>query len=367
MTSIPNVKKMLDREIENVVKRMMRSKKKNIRNDLVFPNDFQSFNKMIGFPLNRNLNKPQKMTDYQIPYDDAINKFHKVIFNKSRKIGATEAVIRSIAMNVFDRYKGHDIMIVAGNKLRIATDILKRLDELFRDKPGTGYSFKEPGKDGNVWHYDKLIRRRTFGNIPEIEFTNDTRVMAYAASINEKSQSFRGTDDVACIFLSEAANTGMKKDQPIMNALLLNLANRDDGDFILESTPNGRRGFYFNYWMMMMEILSKQFNMKITEHQQLVDHLLYLWKNKKKIPFDVDWFPLMIDYTEGIKAGVISEKFIKEQKRDPNLDFNQEYCCKFTSTYTQAIDVSNLQTLPPEKGEVESQDLLSLVGKKSVA
>jgi len=367
MTSIPNIKKILDREIENVVKRMLRSKKNTIRNELVVPKDYQSFNKMIGFPLNRNLNKPQKMAGYQIDYHDLINDFHRVILNKSRKIGATEAAIRSIAMNVFDRYKGHDIMIVAGNKLRIATDILKRLDELFRDKPGIGYSFKEPGKDGNVWHYDELIRRRTFGNIPEIEFRNDTRVMAYAASMNEKSQTFRGTDDVVCIFLSEAAHTGMKKDQPIMNALLPNLANRDDGDFILESTPNGRRGFYFDYCMMMMEILSKQFNMDIRNPQQLVDNLLYLWKNKKKIPFDVDWFPLMIDYTEGIKAGVISEKFIKEQKRDPNLDFNQEYRCKFTSTYTQAIDVSNLQTLPPEKGEVESQDLLSLVGKKSVA
>ena len=366
MTSIPNVKKMLDREIRNVVKRMLRSKN-TIRNELVVPKDYQSFNKMIGFPLNRNLNKPQKMTGYQIPYDDAINKFHKVIFNKSRKIGATEAVIRSIAMNVFDRYEGHDIMIVAGNNLRIATDILKRLDELFRDKPGTGYSFKEPGKDGNVWHYNELIRRRTFGDRPEIEFRNDTRVMAFAASINEKSQTFRGMDDVACIFLSEAAHTGMKKDQSIMNALKPNLANRDDGDFILESTPNGRRGFYFNYWMMMMEILSKQFNMDITKHPQLVDHLSYLCKNNKKIPFDLDWFPLMVDYTEGIKAGVISEKFIEGEKRDPNLDFNQEYCCKFTSIYTQAIDVSNLQTLPPEKGEVESQDLLSLVGKKSVA
>ena len=367
MTSIPNVKKMLDREIENEVKRMLRSKKNPIRNELVVLNNFQSFNEMIGFPLNRNLNKPQKMTDYQIDYHDLINDFHRVILNKSRKIGATEAAIRSISMNVFDRYKGHDVMIVAGNELRIAIEILRRFDELFRDKPGTGYSFKEPGKGGNVWHYDELIRRCTFGNTPEIEFRNDTRVMAFAASKSANSQSFRGTDDVACIFLSEAAHAGMKKDQPIMNALLPNLANRDDGDFILESTPNGRRGFYYDYWVRTMEILSKQFHMNITEHPRLVDHLHYLWKNKKKIPFDVDWFPLMVNYTKGIKAGVISEKFIKQEKRDPNLDFNQEYCCKFTSTYTQAIDVSNLQTLPPEKGEVESQDLLSLVGKKSVA
>jgi len=359
MTGIPNVKKMLDKKIEIEVKRVMRSKKNTIRNELVVPNDFQSFNEMIGFPLNRNLNKPQEMTYYQIPYHDAINTFHRVIINKSRKIGATEAAIRSIAMNVFDRYQGHDVLIIAGNKLRIATEILQRLDELFRDKPSTGYSFKELGKDGNVWHYDELVRRKTLGNTPEIEFRNDTRIMAYAASLNEKSQTFRGADDVTCIFLSEAAHTGMKKDQSIMNALKPNLANRDDGDFILESTPNGRRGFYFNYWMPLMEILSKQFNMDIRDHQKLVDNLVYLWKNKKKIPFDIDWFPLMVDYTHGVKSGVISEKFIQGEIRDHQLNFDQEYCCKFTSTYTQAISTESLTFKDPSAPEYEkSIDLL---------
>jgi hypothetical protein len=364
--TINNVQKKLEKEIDNAVKKMLRSEKKTISKDVVIPNDFQSFNEMIGFPINKNSNKPQQMTWYQIQYHDVINKFHRVIMNKSRKIGATEAAIRSIAMNVFDRYKGHDIMIVAGNELRIAKEILIRFDELFRDKRRLGYSFKEPGKDGKVWRYDELIRRSTFGNTPEIEFRNGTRVMAFAASKSEKNQYARGTDDVVCIFVSEAAHTGMKKDQPLMNALQPNLANRDDGDFIIESTPNGRRGFFYNYWMNSMKILSKEFNISMTAHQELVDHLVYLWQNKKNLPADLDWFSLMFDYTEGIKAGVLSEKFVETERRNPQLDFDQEYCGKFTSTYTQAIDTSNLQFLPKEKADDESQDLLTLVGKKSV-
>jgi len=312
---------------------------------------------MIGFPQNRNLNEPQEMTPYQTQYHDKINKFHRIIVNKSRKIGATEAVIRSIAMNVFDRYQGHDIMIVAGNELRIATEILKRLDELFRDKPRSGYSFKEPGKDGNIWHYDELIRRSTFGNRPEIEFRNDTRVMAYAASMSGKSQGFRGTDDVVCIFLSEAAHTGMKRDQPIMNALEPNLANRDEGDFIMESTPNGKRGFFYEYWRSAMDYLAKKYG--YASDEQL---LAKLWNDSRK-DSKLDWYPLMWDYTEGIKYKVLSRHYIDTQKRSTKIDFDQEYYCKFTSVYTQAIMTESLTFKDPTIPEYEkSIDLLGPEG-----
>ncbi len=366
--SIIDVQKRFEKEIGKAVKKELHSEKKNfLTNDVLIPNNYQLFNKMIGYPTSKILNKPQQMTWYQILLDDIINNFHKVNVNKSRKIGITEAALRSIAMNVFGRYQGHDILLIAGNKFKIAKENLIRFDELFQDKRGLGYSFKESGKDGNIWHYKELIRRSNLrGDEPEIEFRDGTRVMAFAASKSEKSQPSRGPDDVACILFTEASHAGMKQDQPIMNALLPNLANRDDGDFILESTPNGRRGFFYNSWMNSMKILSKEFNMSVTDYQKLVDRNLYLWQNNKKLPSDLDWFPLMFGYMEGIKARVLSEKFIKTEKRNPSLDFDQEYCCKFTSTYTQAIDTSNLQKLPPEKAEKESQDLLTLIGKKSV-
>jgi len=297
----------------------------SVTKDLNLPTNYLEFNQIIGNPLNRNFNVPQDMTAYQIDYHNAIQENHKVIVNKSRKIGATEAVNRSIAMNVFDRYTGHDIMIVAGNELNIAREILIRFDELFQDKLETGYAFKEPGKDGNSWKYDELIRRSSIhSQHPIIEFYNDTRIFCFAASKQGKSQTFRGPDDIICIFLSEAAHTGMLKDQPVMNALFPNLANRDYGDFIMESTPNGKRGFFYNYW-----------------------------KNREDEK-NMTWCPLQWDYTEGLKYSVLSQKFIEEQKQDPEVDFEQEYCCKFTTTKTAAIPADIIKTLPPDE---ESEDL----------
>lgn len=293
-----------------------------------FPANFQKFNKMIGYPLNRNTNRTSPMTPYQIDYHNSIQKHHKVIVNKSRKIGITEAAIRSIALNCFDRYQGHDVMMVAGNELNIAREILLRLYELFQDKPKLGYAFED--NDGNKWKESDLIRRASVnGQHPIIEFKNDTRVFCFAASRSGKSQAFRGTDDIVAILLSEAAHTGMLEDQPIMNALQPNLANRDDADFILESTPNGRRGFFFHYWMDLMEGKMKG------------------WITK-------EW-----DYHYGLDAKVLSEKYLRSEKANIRVDFNQEYCCKFTSTVSGVFREEDINILPDDAEQ--PQDYRALI------
>jgi hypothetical protein len=314
-------------------------------------NNYVKFNEAIGLPYNRNTGLPQAMTVYQIEYHDAIQIHHKVIVNKSRKIGATEAGIRSIASNIYERYAGHDIMIVAGNELRIAKEILKRMDQLFyENKEGYAYVDSE-----NKYRRDEIIRKAKYGNSPEIEFCNDTRVMAFAALKTKSSQSFRGTDDVACIFVSEAAHTGMKDDHVIMTALEPNLANRDDGDFILESTPNGKRGFFYNYWKSAVDPLKKKYH--------TVDDRIAI-RNLKNDTIDLDWYPLMWDYTEGVKHGVLSAKFLESQKNSPKLDFDQEYRCSFTSPYTQAIKTSDLTFKDSkQKDYSKSKDLLKEIGR----
>lgn len=344
--------------------------------DMGFPTDFIDWRRMIGNPYSKTLNQFQDMAQFQADYHNAIQEFHWVIPLKSRKIGATDTAITSFALNCFDRYVGHDVMIVAGNELRIAKEILLRFYEFFTDKHHddgfyafrqiepeyleSGYTWQEAQKKGTKIFYNDLIKNARLSQDPVIEFNNGTRVFAFAASKQEKAQSFRGTDDLIAILVSEAAHTGMKNDQPIMNALEPNLAQRDDADFILESTGNGRRGFYFNYWMQIMELLSKQFKMKLDNHQGMVDKLHELW-HKNKIPFEMDWFPLMWDYKVGIKAGIISEKFINREKRNPAIDFAQEYEGKFTSTYTSAIPSDVLTFLDPTDPKyVEPIDLNKL-------
>jgi hypothetical protein len=315
-------------------------------------NDFVKFNESIGLPLNRNTNLPQPLTPYQIEYYYAIEKYHKVIVNKSRKIGATEAAVRSISFNVFHKYVGHDVMVVAGNELRIAREILIRFDELFYDKK-SGYAMID--EYGNKWRRDELIRKVKLGNSPEIEFHNDTRIMAYAASKSTKRQSFRGADDVACIFVSEAAHTGMKGDHAIMTALEPNLANRDDGDFILESTPNGKRGFFWDYWKATMIPLRKRFN---TQDDWKVIRGL------KTNNISLDWYPLMWDYNQGIKYKVLSAKYLESQKKSPKLDFRQEYCCDFTSNYSSFMNRSDLTFKDKtSKNYTPSRNLLTEIGR----
>ena len=364
MSNLANFYKSFNNDLEKTIRKTLKPISFEERDQVkqpAIPNNFQQFNEMIGFPTSSILNEPQPLTPYQIQYHEAIQKFNWVIVNKSRKIGATEAAIRSIAFNVFDKYKGHNVLILAGNELRIAKEILKRFYELFKNKSKTGYSFKEPGKDGNKWYEQELMYRPKFGNTPEIEFKNGTRVMAFTAIKSVLSQSSRGTDDVACIFLSEASHVGMNEDQAIMNALEPNLANRDNGHFILESTPRGKRGFFYNYWKNAMKNLEEIYG---TNNQ--MNLLKMLWKDDKT-GYKLDWYPLMWDYTEGLKHNVISRKFIERERKNKEIDFEQEYCCSFTSKYTQAIDVSNLQYLPEVKSSKSPDDLLEFVGKKSAS
>jgi len=323
------------------------------RTDLsLIPSDYEKFNKSIGLPVNRNSEKFQKMTHYQIEYHEAIEKHHKVIVNKSRKIGATEAALRSISLNSFNRYAGHDVMIVAGNELRIAKEILTRFNELFNDNK-SGYSLID--EYGNKWKRNELIRNVRMGSSPEIEFHNDTRIMAFAALKTSGSQSFRGTDDVACIFVSEAAHTGMKNDHVIMTALEPNLANRDEGDFILESTPNRKRGFFYEYWKSTMTPLRKRYNTQ--DDFQVIDYL-------KNDDVSLDWYPLMWDYNQGVACNVLSKKYLNSQRNSPKLDFEQEYCCSFTSSYNSAIKLSDLTFKnKSDKDYTPSMDLLEEIGR----
>ena len=250
----------------SAIKRGVYTPPRPVTKDFNFTTNFLYFRKMLGDPVSKITGERHEMAPFQIDYHNAIQMFHWAIMLKSRKIGATETVNTSIGLNCFDRYVGHDAMIIAGNELRIAKEILLRFYELFKDRhhpDGSVYAFKDfepayiyevekgktPSERQKLWDYYhakgtklkevNLLKSVRLAQDPVIEFKNGTRVFAFAASKQEKAQTFRGTDDVIAIFFSEGAHTGMKQDQPIMNALKPNLAQREDADFILESTGNG--------------------------------------------------------------------------------------------------------------------------------
>lgn len=283
------------------------------------PIDYQKFNDMIGYPINRNTNLPQKMTPYQIEYNRLVNEHHKIIINKTRKGGFTDAHIRTIAQNIFGRYAGHDTMIVAGNELIISREILRRFNELFE------HGFTD--KKGKHWTYGDLIIKYVTHPQPVVEFYNGARVFCFAAIKSGQYQSFRGTDDIISIFLSEAAHIGLTDDSVIYDALYPNLANRDHGDFVIESTPNGRRGFFYDVWQNAI---------------------------KRKNAF----YPYQVNYVEPVRCGVLSKKFIEEQKQDSGIDFEQEYCCKFTTSKRATFTEDMIRGLSHDKKCIDLAEML---------
>jgi len=101
----------------------------------VFPSAFGKFNEMIGLPLHPETLQPIGIPQYQQDYFDTIQKYHKIILNKSRKIGATETALRTILYNILTGpYANHGIMIVAGNKQTIANKFIKRMNDILKLK-----------------------------------------------------------------------------------------------------------------------------------------------------------------------------------------------------------------------------------------
>ena len=259
------------------------------------------------------------MTPYQIRYADMINKHHRVIVNKTKKGGFTDAFLRHVGQQVFYRYAGHEVMLVAGNKEAIARDIMNRLYELFEN----GLT----DDNGIHWNREQLIL--SFTKTPlEMKWWNGTKIIGSTASKSGKSSSFRGYSDVIAWFITEAAFPGVNDDYPILNGLTSLTANREDGDMVIESTPNGRTGFFYDLSMDASNNLKKKND---------------IGENK--------FYYMEVAYEEAVKHGVISKEFIEQEKLNPRIDFDQEYCCAFTSSSNAAfspLEAENFQEEPVE-------------------
>ena len=253
--------------------------------NLKITKDFIEFNEVIGLPLHPKTKKPTKIFDYQNEIDRIINTYHRVLLNKSRKIGATETALRSVAKNCFERYTGYDIMFVAGNRQRQADRLLERFDKLFWN----GLT----DLDGKKWSYSDIITKKAGSNL---EFFNGTTIHTFPAV----PEAVRGSENVICVLLDEAAHFKLVDDRVIYDALEPNIANTE-GDFICISTPNGKRGFFYDLWYEENE-----------------------------------YFKLTQPYTVAYGL-LLSESYIAQKKADARIDFEQEFNCQFTSSQSAAF------------------------------
>jgi hypothetical protein len=249
------------------------------------PADFARFNEMIGLPLHPKTKRPTEIFAYQNEFDRVINTYHKVLLNKSRKIGATETGLRSIAKNCFGRYAGYDIMVVAGNRQRQADRLLDRFDKLFWN----GFT----DLNGGQWKHSDIITKKASSGL---EFFNGTTIHTFPAV----PEALRGSENVICVLLDEAAHFKLIDDRVIYDALEPNIANTE-GDFVCISTPNGRRGFFYDLWL------------EGNEYYKLVQ------------PYTVSYGLLL------------SESYVKTKKNDLRIDFEQEFNCQFTTSQNAAF------------------------------
>ncbi len=299
---------------------------RNYTNPSIKKFDYQTFNQAIGYPYSRITDKRTKMTTYQIAYHQAIKKHHKILLNKTKKGAFTEAFIRHTALEVFDSYAGHEVVFMAGNRASIALDVMERFNLLFEDNNG----FTDNA--GKKWQYGDIVLSFSKTNMI-IELYNGTKIIGSAASNSGKASPVRGLSDVAAWFLTEAAHTGLTDDYPVLQGLASLTSNRDYGVQVMESTPNGKRGFFFDMWNDATNRLKDKFTMGSN-----------------------GYYTLEYDYKIAVKEGVISKRFIESEKNNPRVNFSQEYECDFTSSASSALTEITSQN----KGE-EGEDLSNIL------
>ena len=262
------------------------------------PKGFINYNRMIGNPIHPGTGKPTDIFDFQDEYSTKWSKYHKIMLNKARKLGATETGVRKIGNLCLDgTYSNHRVMIVAGNKQSMANRFLERFLAQWHQK---GFDDAK----GKHWDYNDIVLEESSS---KADLINNVHVEAYPAT-----EAVRGEENVICVYMIECAFTDMIDDTKVYNALHPVIANIPDADFIMESTPNGKRGFFWTNWDASSE-----------------------------------YHKLELPYTRALNK-LLTPEFIEAEKKNPSIDFEQEYCCKFTTSSSSAFKESDINFVEKE-------------------
>ena len=237
---------------------------------LEIPNNFIKFNDMIGLPRDPTNNKPMALMDYQREFFKAIENTdcHKFHILKSRQIGCTELILRILAFRCFNKYKGGNIIIIAGTRELTTKVIIQRFKNLFY----------------NISH--EILNSSDLS----IELRNGTVITGYPSN----SDSIRGLTKINAIFLDEAAHFNLIDDSKVMNAVEP-IVDTNKSDLFMISTPNGPSGFFYDIHTTDNDYLKFEYD---------------IWEA-------VGW--------------IYSKSKAEEMLQDPIHDTDQEYLNKFTT------------------------------------
>jgi hypothetical protein len=257
------------------------------------------FNHQIGLPSLPGTLQLMDLMPYQIEFAQLVQEgVHRMYhINKSRQIGVTELILRILAFHSFHKYKGSKILIITGTREKTAKKIMSRFKTLFKNIP-------------------EVIES---SHALKMTFTNGTEIEALPSN----SEAIRGDTKIGAIFVDEAVHFKLLDDSIVMDAIKP-IVFTNKADLFLVSTPNGRRGFFYN----------------ISEGQN-------------------EYHKVKWDYTVAIGFIYGKDEIEKElQSVDANVD--QEYRCKFTTSHSTIFTEEMLNSVRDE--EHKTTDLRVVLG-----
>ena len=251
-------------------KRLQHLESKKNATLLQIPQDFIKFNNLIGLPRHPATFKQMDLMIFQKNFFKTIDHTdcHKFHVNKSRQIGFTELILRILAYRCFNKYKGGNIIIIAGTREQTAKAIMQRFKNLFY----------------NISH--EIVNQSDIS----LELRNGTIIKAYPSN----SDSIRGLTKIKAVFMDEAAHFNLIDDRKVMNAIQP-IVDTNKSDLFMISTPNGPRGFFYDIEKDDNDFLKLSYN---------------IWEA-------VDW--------------IYSDEEARAMLDDTSLDPEQEYLNKYTT------------------------------------
>ncbi len=297
------------RKVNEQAKKLVTARKVLIGNHTIpkLPlNDFVKFNEIIGLPRHPATLDPSPLLPHQLEIRDAVRQHHRTIVNKSRKIGSTETHLRIIAEGCYNEYINHNGIIIFGNRQNEANKKLDEFDSLFHN-PWTDL-------DGKKWGYGDLVMSKKSNRM---ELYSGVTIETYPA----EPTALRGPANIKFVLFSEAAHINRVSDTKVYTAAHPLMSNDDTADFMMESTPNGKRGFFHNLFTTDNEYVKLEF------------------------PYQV------------ALGSLLTEAFMESERNNTEIDFEQEYCCKFTTTAGSVFRPEDITTYVPA-GVTDFSELL---------
>jgi hypothetical protein len=174
------------------------------------------FNEYIGLPIHPKTGERTQLYPYQYEILDAEER--SILIVKSRKIGISEVAIRRFAQRCFTHYAGYQVLFVSQSE---------------------EFAIHLMGRFQNLLEYSPLCDEIESSSQSYTKLRNGCEIFSRPTA----ARALRSFDRVKGILMDEAAHFSAIEDYALYAAVKPSVINTQ-GDIMIVSTPNGRRGFF---------------------------------------------------------------------------------------------------------------------------